>query len=77
MTVDGSATAGSDYNATAGTVEFAAGETMGSVAVTVQGDNAAEGDETFDVDLANPVNATLGTHPTVVTIQDNDPISPS
>ena len=40
-TVDGSATAGSDYNATAGTVEFAAGQTMRSVAVTVQGDNAA------------------------------------
>jgi hypothetical protein len=75
-TVDGSATAGSDYNATAGTVEFAAGQTIGSVAVTVQGDNAAEGDETFDVDIANPVNATLGTHPTVVTIQDNDPIPP-
>ena len=61
---------------TAGTLEFAAGQTIGSVAVTVLGDDATEGDETFDVDIANPVNATLGTHPTVVTIQDNDPIPP-
>ena len=47
-----------------------------SVLVQVLGDDSTEGDETFDLDLANPVNATLGTHPTVVTIQDNDPIPP-
>ena len=75
-TVDGSATAGSDYNLTAGTLDFAAGQTTGSVAVPVRATIAAEGDETFDVDLDNPVNATLGTHPAVVTIQDNDPIPP-
>ena len=71
-----SATAGSDYDLTAGTLDFAAGQTLASVVVPVNGDNDAEGDETFDVDLANPVNATLGAHPTVVTIQDNDPIPP-
>ena len=75
-TVDASATAGSDYEATAGTVELAVGQTMGSVVVPVLGDDASEGDETFDVDLANPVHATLGAHPSVVTIQDNDPIPP-
>ena len=72
----GPPTAGSDYDLSAGTVDFAAGQTTASVAVTVTGDEDAEGDETFDVDLANPVNATLGTHPAVVTIQDNDPIPP-
>ncbi|HKO34444.1 MAG TPA: Calx-beta domain-containing protein, partial [Candidatus Limnocylindria bacterium] len=75
-TVDGSATAGIDYALSAGTVNFAAGQTTASIAVTVTGDEDAEGDETFDVDLADPVNATLGTHPAVVTIQDNDPIPP-
>jgi hypothetical protein len=75
-TVDASATAGSDYELTAGTLELAVGQTAGSVVVPVLGDDDSEGDETFDVDLANPVHATLGAHPTVVTIQDNDPIPP-
>ncbi len=75
-TVGGSAAEGSDYEFAAGTLEFAPGQTIGSIEVTVLGDDATEGDETFDVDISNPVNATLGTHPTVVTIQDNDPIPP-
>jgi Calx-beta domain len=75
-TVDVSATAGSDYGQTSGTLSFPAGETQATVAVPVTGDDDAEGDETFDLDLSNPVNATLGTHPAVVTIQDNDPIPP-
>jgi Calx-beta domain-containing protein len=75
-TVDGSATGGSDYNPSTGTLDFPPGQTSRSVLVQVVGDDSSEGDETFDLDLANPVNATLGTHPTVVTIQDNDPIPP-
>jgi hypothetical protein len=75
-TADGSAAVGSDYDLTTGTLEFPPGQTSGSVLVQVVGDDSSEGDETFDVDLANPVNATLGTHPTIVTIQDNDPIPP-
>jgi Calx-beta domain-containing protein len=75
-TIDGSALSGSDYDLTVGTLEFTPGETIGSVIVRVVGDDATEGDETFDLDLVNPVNATLGAHPTVVTIQDNDPIPP-
>jgi hypothetical protein len=75
-TMDGSATAGSDYDLTADTLEFAVGQTIGSIGVPVLGDDATEGDETFSVDIADPVNATVGTHPTVVTIQDNDPIPP-
>jgi hypothetical protein len=75
-TIDGSANSGSDYDLTAGTLDFPAGQTVGSVTVRVIGDDATEGDETFDVDLANPVNATLGAHPTTITIQDNDPIPP-
>jgi len=76
LTIDGVASAGNDYDLTAGTLEFPVGETVGTVTVRILGDDATEGDETFDVDLANPVNATLGAHPTTVTIQDNDPIPP-
>jgi hypothetical protein len=75
-TVDGSAGEGSDYGFAVGTLEFAPGQTVASIVVKVLGDDATEGDETFDVDISNPVNATLGTHATVVTIQDNDPIPP-
>lgn len=75
-TVNGSATSGSDYDVAAGTLRFTPGETIGSINVTVLGDDATEGDETFDLDISDPVNATLGTHPAVVTIQDNDPIPP-
>jgi Calx-beta domain-containing protein len=75
-TADGSATAGSDYDLTTGTLEFPPGQTSGSVLVQVIGDDSSEGAETFALDLANPVNATLGAHPTIVTIQDNDPIPP-
>ena len=58
-TVDGSATVGSDYNLSTGTLEFPPGQTSRSVLVQVVGDDSPEGDETFDLDLANPVNATL------------------
>jgi hypothetical protein len=75
-TIDGSALAGGDYIATSGTLQFPAGQTIGSVLVQLVGDDLDEGDETFELDLTNPANATLGAHPTVVTIQDNDPIPP-
>jgi hypothetical protein len=75
-TIPGSAAEGSDYEFAVGTLEFAPGETIGSINVTVLGDDVTEGDETFELDISDPVHATLGTHPTVVTIQDNDPIPP-
>jgi large repetitive protein len=76
-TADGSATAGSDYDAVAGTLDIPAGQTVGTVLVAITGDDTTElGDETFDLDISNPTNATLGTHPAVVTIVDNDPIPP-
>ena len=58
-TQNGSATAGSDYTTASGTVSFAAGATSGTVAVSVLGDAAAEGNETFALALASPSNATL------------------
>ena len=44
-----SATAGTDYTATSGTVTFAPGETSKTIAVSVMGDTAVEGDETLTV----------------------------
>jgi hypothetical protein len=76
-TADGTATAaGDDYTPDAGTLVFAPGETSKVVVIPVIGDNATEGDETFDVDLSAPVNATLGNATDAVTIVDNDPIPP-
>ena len=76
-TADGTATvAGNDYVPDSGTLLFAPRETEKVVVISVIGDNATEGDETFDVDLSAPVNATLGNATDVVTIVDNDPIPP-
>jgi Calx-beta domain len=76
-TSDGTATAGSDYVASSGSVSFAPGQTQKTVLITVTGDDATEGDETFDVTLSSPVNATLANATDVVTIVDNDPIPPA
>jgi hypothetical protein len=75
-TGDGTAIAGTDYETVSGTLVFAPGQTLRSVLVQVTGDDDTEGNETFELDLSTPVNATLGTHPAVVTIQDNDPVPP-
>ena len=56
----GTATSGTDYQAlAAGTLTFAAGDTSKTVAVTVDGDNLDEGDETVVLRLSSPTNATL------------------
>jgi hypothetical protein len=76
-TADATATAaGNDYTTGSDTLEFAPGETEKVVLIAVIGDNDSEGDETFDVNLTSPSNATLGNATDVVTIVDNDPIPP-
>ncbi len=69
-TQDGTAKAASDYNATSGTLTFAAGETSKTVTVQVIGDLLKEGNETFSVVLSNPSIVTLGNATGVGTIQD-------
>jgi hypothetical protein len=54
MTVDGTAFAGSDFIATNGTLTFAAGQTTGTVSVTVTADPNPEPDERFFVQISNP-----------------------
>jgi len=71
-TSDGTATAGSDYNATSGTVTFTAGETSKSFSVPLIDDNLDEPDESVNLLLSNPNNATLATAAATLTITDND-----
>jgi hypothetical protein len=58
-TADGTASAGSDYTATSGTLTFVPGTTQLGVAVPVLGDTSAEPDETFRFVLTGATNATL------------------
>ena len=54
------ATAPSDYTAIASTLlTFNPGHTSKTVSVTINGDIGFEPDETFFVNLSNPVNATI------------------
>ena len=54
-TSDGTATAGSDYTATSGTLAFAAGETAKTVSVPVLDDDHDEGSRDADADALEPV----------------------
>lgn len=74
-TADGSATAGSDYTAKSGTYTLSAGATTGTVSITISGDAAAEGDETFFVNLANASNATLATSQVTGVILEDDSLT--
>ncbi len=67
---------GSDYQAlAAGTLTFdhALGETSKTITVTVLGDELDEWDETIEVTLSDPNNATITTATGTGTITDNDP----
>ena len=52
------------------------GQTLQTILVRVEGDDANELDETFDVELSAPVHASLGNATTAVTITNNDPFLP-
>src|SRR5437016_2436530 len=72
-TADGTATtADGDYVAASGTVTFLPGVTSQPVAVTVNGDTKFEPNETFFVNLSNPVNATISDNQGAGTIVNDD-----
>jgi hypothetical protein len=74
-TANGTATAGSDYTATASTVMFAPGEYSKNIGIPITQDAVSEPAETFTVSLTNPgPNAALGSPSTVtVNIFDDEP----
>ena len=71
-TADGTAAAGADYAAAAGTLTFAPGETAKTIAVTLADDVADEDDETFTVTLDTPGTAVIGTATATGTVTDDD-----
>lgn len=78
-TQSGTATAGSDFAASSGTVTFAAGELSQEVTVGIIGDDLDEGTERFSLSLTNAVNADLTQASLTATILDDDaePLPPS
>jgi hypothetical protein len=72
-TADGTATVGSDYVATSGTLTFAPGETSKTITVPIIGDRLGEPNETFVVNLTSPTNATVADGTGVGTIVDDEP----
>jgi hypothetical protein len=74
-TTDGTATtADSDYVATSGTLTIPAGSTSGAITVLVNGNTVNEANETFTLNLASPVNATLTNATATGTIVNDDPL---
>ena len=71
-TADGTATAGSDYTATSGTLTFTPGTTTRNVTVSVTGDLTVEPNETFFVNLSAPAGAVIGDGQGVGTIVNDD-----
>jgi hypothetical protein len=71
-TANGTATAGSDYTAASNTLTFTPGDTSETVTIVVSGDTVVEGNETFNVNLSNPTNATIGDGQGLGTIRNDD-----
>ena len=73
-TASGTATSGVDYANTSGTATIQAGQTSVTFLVQVLGEAKFEPDETFVVNLSNPVNATIEDGQAVVTLINDDPM---
>ena len=71
-TSDGTATAGSDYTATSGTLTFASGETGKTVSVPVLDDAHDDGGETLTFTLSNAQGATIDDAEATGTIDNTD-----
>jgi len=70
---DGAASSRCDYESRFATVKFAPGETAKTISVFIINDSYLEGPESFNVNLSDPVGASLGAEPTAaVTITDDD-----
>lgn len=77
-TTDGTATQPGDYTTTAGTLSFAAGESVKYISVPITDDAVLETSQNFTVTLVNPVNTVLGSatmHTLTVTDDDSPAVS--
>ena len=73
VTTNGTATvANGDYTSTGGILTFNPGETSTTFDVAITGDTTREADETFNVLLINPTNATIADDTATATIVNDD-----
>ena len=72
-TQDVTAIAPGDYTATSGTLTFFPGDVSKQIIIQVAGNTVPEADETFNVLLSNPCNATILDGTGVGTIQNDEP----
>lgn len=75
-TVNGTATAGTDYTAVMGRVAFPKGTRVRHVSVPIINDTVAESTETFKVRIFDAVRARILDRTGIVTITDDDPATP-
>ncbi|MFN5895291.1 MAG: beta strand repeat-containing protein, partial [Dolichospermum sp.] len=66
-TANGTAIAASDYTSTSGTLTFNPGVTSQVINIPILNDSLNEANETFTLNLASPINASLGTAKTATT----------
>lgn len=76
-TANNTAAAGSDYDASSGTLYFAAGESEKSITVKVIGDSQVEANESFLLNLSNATGATISDGQAVGTINNDDVSAPT
>ncbi|PQV64727.1 Carboxypeptidase regulatory-like domain-containing protein [Abditibacterium utsteinense] len=72
MTANGTAMAGSDYNATQGTLVFAPGRVSMTVSVKLRPDANVESDETFALNLSNASGAKIAKETGTATLVNDD-----
>lgn len=72
----GTATPGTDYTETTGTLTIPAGQTSGTFAIPLAADAVVDPGETVDIAISNPTNAILGT-PTAAVLTITEPPPPT
>jgi Calx-beta domain-containing protein len=71
--VSGTAASGVDFQPVSGMLTFSPGATSQNISVPIVGDSLSEPNETFTIDLSEPVNATIADAQGLCTISDGPP----
>ena len=69
-TIDGSATSGSDYTASSGSLTFAAGESIKTINIPLVNDGSGEGTESFTIQISSPVNGVIVDNQATISFSD-------
>ena len=76
-TSDGTATAGSDYTAVSGNLNFPEGTFSRNITIPLMADQIVEGPETFSINLSNPTGEVDLGDPSSITVTLTDPAPPT